>query len=150
MVEAKNDRSITLYSLVTQEDVRPQVPGQGGDKVWAELAAVVGPDTSGGASSSSSSNAVGLDVLNATNIDMNEFPVLETPYFNEGRVGTPNIVNLNCILLPLGEALSSFASNLYFMRENLQPFMGFAVGVDAEVADRLRFRDAGTQIGISQ
>ena len=36
------------------------------------------------------------------------------------------------------------------MGGKLQPFMDFAVGADAEVADRLRFRDVGTQIASSQ
>ena len=51
---------------------------------------------SGGASSSSSSIPMGLDVSNSTVIDMNEFcPVLETiPCFDEGRVETPRIENL--------------------------------------------------------
>ena len=106
---------------------------------------------SGGASSSSSSIPVGLDVSNATVIDMNEFClVLETiPCFDEGRVETPRIENLQRVMLP-SQALETFASYLYFIGGKLQSFMDFAVGADAKVAFRFRFLNAGKQLASSQ
>ena len=60
---------------------------------------------SGGASSSGVSNSVGLDVSNATEIDVDKFPTLEAIHcFEEGRVGTTRIVNLARVRLPSGEA----------------------------------------------
>ena len=97
---------------------------------------------SGGASFSDVSNSVGLDVSNATEIDVEKFPMLEAlPCFEEGRVGTPKTVNLAPVRLLLGEAVPAFASNIHLIGEKLQPFMDFALGVDADVTDRFRFRD---------
>ena len=107
---------------------------------------------SGGASSSSSiSSPVGLDVSDATIIDINELPVLETlTCFDEARVGTPNTVNVKRVLLPLGEALSSpFAPDFHVMGGKLQLLTDFAVGADAKVADRFRFQNAETQLASS-
>ena len=98
---------------------------------------------SGGASSSSSSRSTGSEVSNAGIVDMDKFPVVELSHcFDKGRVGRPPVVNLNRVVLPSGEALSLFTYNLHLMRGKLQPFIDFAVGADAEVADRFRFRDA--------
>ena len=106
---------------------------------------------SGVATSSSSSRPVGSEVSNAGIIDMEVFPVVESlPCFVKGKVGTPQTVNIERVLLPTGEALSSFMSNLHFMGEKLQPFMDFAVGADAKLADRFSFRDAGAQVARSQ
>ena len=105
---------------------------------------------SGGASSSSSSRLVGSEVSNAGIIDMEVFPVIESLHcFNKGKVGAPQTVNLDRVLLPTGGALSSFVSNLHFMREKLQPFVDFVVGADAELAERFSFRDAGAQVARS-
>ena len=94
---------------------------------------------------------MGSEVSNARVIGRDEFPVLELlPCFVKGRIGTPQTVNLNRVLLPSGEALSSFASNLHFMGGKLQPFMDFAVGADAEVANRFSFLNAGAQVASSQ
>ena len=51
---------------------------------------------SGGASSSNSNIPVGLDVSNATSIDMDKScPILKNiSCFDEGRVETPKIANL--------------------------------------------------------
>ena len=106
---------------------------------------------SDGAPSSGVSNPVGLDVCNATEIDVGKFPILEAlPCFKEGRVGTPKTVNLARVRLPSGEAVSAFASNIHLIGENLQPFMDFALGAGANVTDRFRFRDAGLQVAGSQ
>ena len=98
---------------------------------------------SGGASSSEGSPAW-LDVSNAKAIDFENAPIFETlPCFVEGRVGTPQTVNLARVRLPSGEAVSAFTSNIHLMGEKLQPFMDFALGEGAEVSDRFRFRDIG-------
>ena len=124
---------------------------KGGGGIRGELAAVVGPDMSGGASSSSATNPVGLNASTVTEIDVNKFPVLEyLPSFKEGRVGTPKTVSLARVLLPSGEAVSSFALNLHFMGGKLKPFMDFAVVVEADLEEMFDFRDAGTQVASSQ
>ena len=106
---------------------------------------------SGGASSSSSSRPVRSEVSNAGVIDMEVFPVVESlSCFDKGKVRAPQTVNLERVLLPTGEALSAFVSNLHFMGEKLQPFINFAVGADAELSERFSFRDAGAQIAGSQ
>ena len=58
-----------------QEEVRPEVTWQGGDKIRVELAAIVGRSMPGGASSViSASNPVRSDVFNAIEIgSMNKF-----------------------------------------------------------------------------
>ena len=100
-----------------------------------EREALVSPVMLGGPSSSSCNNPVALDVFNATAIDTAHFRVIETlPCFEAGRLGTPQMVNLDRGMLPSGEALSPFASILHFMGGRLQPFMDFAVGANAEVA----------------
>ena len=132
MIEEKNKHGITLNSRTTQEDERPKVPRQGGDKFRVERAAIVGPGRSDGASASSSSNNVVLDDSNATAIYISRFPVQKTPCYEARRVGTPKLVHLDRVVLPSGEALPSFASNLHFMGGKLQPFMEFAVGAGAE------------------
>ena len=140
-MEAKKAQGASLFFITTQVDVRPKLLRQGRGKNRVELAAVGG--MSGGASSSSSSRSVGSEVSNASTVDMDEFPVLEwSPCFDKGRLGRPPVVSLNRVLLASGEALSLFAYNLHFMREKLHPCMDFAVGADAEVADRFSFRDA--------
>ena len=94
---------------------------------------------------------MGFDVSNATEIDVEKFPMLEAlRCFEEGRVGTPKTVNLARVRLPLGEAVSAFASNIHVMGEKLQPFMDFALGAKANVTDRFRFRDTGLQVAGSQ
>ena len=76
---------------------------------------------SGGASFSSSSRPLESEVSNAGIVDIDEFPVLEAlPCFDKRKVGTPQTVNLNRVLLPTGEALSSFASTLHFMGGKLR------------------------------
>ena len=105
---------------------------------------------SGGASSSEGSPAW-LDVSNAKAIDFENAPIFETlPCFVEGRVGTPQTVNLARVRLPSGEAVSAFTSNIHLMGEKLQPFMDFALGEGAEVSDRFRFRDIGVQVAGSE
>ena len=106
---------------------------------------------SAGASSSGSSIPVWLDVSNSTIKDINEFcPVLETiPCFDERRVETPRIENLQRVMLSR-QVLYTFASYLYFMGRKLQSFMDFALGADAEVTFRFRFFDTGTQVASSQ
>ena len=94
---------------------------------------------------------VGLDVSNATEIDVDKFPVLQTlPCFEGGEVGTPKTVNLARIMLPSGEVISLFASNIHFMGEKLQPFMDFSLGADANVVERFHFRDVGSKKASSQ
>ena len=102
---------------------------------------------SGGASSSKGSNPAWLDVSNATAIDFDKSPIFEAlPCFVEGRVGTPQTVNLARVRLPSGEAVTAFTSNIHLMGEKLQPFMDFALGEGAAVSDRFRFRDIGVQV----
>ena len=150
MVEENSHHGITLSVFTTQEDIRPEVPRQGGDNVWVEREAVVGPVMCGAYSSSSNNHAV-LDVSNATDIGIDKFSILETlTCFEKGRVGTPKFVNLDHVVLPLRKALSSFTSNLHFMGGKMQSFMDFAVGADAEVTTGFRFRDAGVQVATSQ
>ena len=115
---------------------------------------------SGDASSSGSSRPVepevsrrpvGSELSNAGIIDMKEFPVVESlPCFDKGKVGAPQMVNLERVLLPTGESLSEFVANIHFMGEKLQPFMDFAVGADAELSERFSFREAGAQVARSQ
>ena len=106
---------------------------------------------SGGASSSGISNPVGLDVSNATEIDVEKFSLLEDPpCFKEGRVGTPKTVNLARVRLPSGEAVPVFASNIFLIGEKFPPFMDFELGADANVTDRFHFRDTGLQVAGSQ
>ena len=82
---------------------------------------------------------------------MEVFPVVESlTCFGKGKVEAPQTVNLDRILLPTGKALSSFVSTLHFMGGKLQPFMDFAVGADAELAERFSFRDAGAHVARSQ
>ena len=82
---------------------------------------------------------------------MKEFPVVESlPCFDKGKVGAPQTVNLERVLLPTGESLSEFVANIHFMGEKLQPFMDFAVGADAELSERFSFREAGAQVAGSQ
>ena len=98
-----------------------------------------------------SSRPVGSEVSNASIIEMKTFPVVESlPCFDKGKVGAPQTVNLERVLLSTGEALSEFVSNLHFMGEKLQPFMDFAVGTDAELSERFSFRDAGALVAGSQ
>ena len=114
----------------------------------------------GGASSNASSRPVGAEVSsrrvgsevsNAGITDMKAFPVVESLLcFDKGKVGAPQTVNLERVLLPTGEALSEFVSTLHFMGEKLQPFMDFAVGADAELSERFSFRDAGALVTGSQ
>ena len=106
---------------------------------------------SGGASSSEGSNPAGLDVSNATAIDFDKSPIFEAlPCFEEGRVGTPQIVNLARVRLPSGEAVTTFTSNIHLMGEKLQPFMDFALGEGAAVSDRFRFRNIDVQVAVSE
>ena len=103
-----------------------------------------------GAFSSSSYNPVLLDACNATAIETDKFSVLETiPCFESAKVRTPKLVNLDRVVLPSEDAIS-FASNLHLMGGTLQPFMNFAMGAEAEVEARFRFRDAGSQAARSQ
>ena len=83
--------------------------------------------------------------------DIKKVSVLETllSCFDEERVETPKIVNLQRALLPLGEALSFLRLISNVMGEKLQPFMDFAVGADAEVAARFCFLNARAQISSS-
>ena len=98
-----------------------------------------------------SSRPVGSEVSNAGIIDMKAFPVVQSlPCFDKGKVGAPQTVNLERVLLPTGEALSEFVSDLHFMGEKLQPFMDFAVGADAELSERFSIRDAGALVAGSQ
>ena len=104
-----------------------------------------------GTASSSEGSPAWLDVSNAKAIDFEQSPVFETlPCFEEGRVGTPQTVNLARVRLPSGEAVTAFTSNIHLMVEKLQPFMDFALGEGAEVSDRFRFRDIGVQVAGSE
>ena len=76
--------------------------------------------------------------------------IRNTTLFVEGRVGTPQTVNLARVRLPSGEAVSAFTSNIHLMGAKLQPFMDFALGEGAEVSDRFRFRDIGVQVAGSE
>ena len=106
---------------------------------------------SGGASSSEGSNLAWLDVSNATAIDFDKSPIFKAlPCFVEGRVDTPQTVNLARVMLPSGEAVTAFTSNIHLMGEKLQPFMDFALGEGAAVSDRFRFRDIGVQVAGSE
>ena len=65
---------------------------------------------------------MGSEASKAGIIDMDVFPVVEAlPCLDKGRVRTPQTVNLDRVLLPTGEALSSFAFNFHFMREKCSP-----------------------------
>ena len=91
---------------------------------------------------------MGLDVSNAEEIDVETFPMLYTllPCSEEVRGGSPRTVNLARVRLPSGEAVWVFASNIYLMENKLQLFLDFALGADANVTDRFRFRDTGSQV----
>jgi hypothetical protein len=78
---------------------------------------------------------------------MGVFPVFEVlPCFDKGKVGAPLTVNLARVLLPSGEALQEFASNIHMMGGVLQPFMDFALGANAAEAERFGYRDAGARV----
>ena len=78
---------------------------------------------SGGASSSGAiSNPAGLEVFNATEVDVESFPMSEDiPSFEEERIGTPKTVNLVRVRLSSGEAVPAFASNIHLMGESCSP-----------------------------
>ena len=91
-----------------------------------------------------------LEVSSTNTIDTLQFTATETlPYFESREVGTPQVVNLDRVLFPSGEALSPFSLNLDSIGE-IQPFMDFAVGADVEVVARFQFRDAGAQVAFTQ
>ena len=108
-----------------------------------------------GGNSFGCNNSVALIVSPAILIDAVQFSVLEMPQFLEvGKVRTPQKINLDRIMLSSGEARSPFSPNNGIMVEELQPFMDFALGVDAKVTARFQFWNAEayldrTQLGVS-
>ena len=84
----------------------------------------------------------------ATNpIETLQFTVLETlACFEVGEEGTPWVINLDRVFLPLEEALSPLSLNFYLMENKLKPLMDFAVGANAQVAVGFEVRDAEAEV----
>ena len=96
-----------------------------------------------GGNSSSCNNS--FNVSPAILIDTVQFNVLEMlPFLEAGKVRTPQKINLDRIMLSSGEARSPFSPNNNIMENKLQPFIHFALGVDAKVAARSQFWNAET------